>query len=617
MAHALSAGELSILRENNQASELYLAIQNPTQLWSAEVNLPAAGWDNNEVWGVPYDTVLSGEGSENILYLGMTMYVGSSGSAVGAYDVGMVRVRNHPFLVTGTYVPDWGITGSYIPIGETSNIEWGDGMVITIVDEFQLWQKQKRLVDSSGDTVHWYDEEVPSDLYMDYDIVYNNHNVDRDPIPILGTHVIGWIPAIGGDVNVEFDASDSYVVGDGAASLSYVWQVFGAKATTDINSSSITLTYDTPGVYRVTCTITNDNNGRLWAGHRYVFIYDDNNLPATDFTLDECSGDWNEGGWSYKVTMYGGADLDTVRDKALCVLFAKDYYGTKEQYVGTLTDRENIISVGWIDGESINWNPNQGLVEFEIQGPHWWLNKITSWPSWSQDDQYELFDEEENQIEPYAWNLFSDMTVDMVMHQFLHWRSTITAVTDVYLTGDTRQIPDMNVSENNLWDQISNIVDDTIQAHPCCDRYGRLYLEIEPQVVLLSDRGSIPTVMDITKEDWRDRIGIDRRTWNEVSILDFSGIWYSNGTWDNECYEGGGSAFSQHGARVPLNRLLLYTTQDDNLEWCGLALSWMNNKYPIVSIPLSSNNRAIDICPHQYIELSIDELDTERGIIWE
>jgi len=308
--------------------ELYLAIQSPTEVWSAEVSLPATGWDDNEVWGVPYGTVLSGEGKENSVYLlaGMTMYVGSSGSSTGAYDVGMVRVRDHP-LVTGTAVAAWGgVTGSYVPIGETSNIEWGDGMVITVVDEFQLWQKQKRLVDSDGNTVHWYDELPPADLYMDYDVVYNNHNVDRDPVPVLGPHAIGWIPAVGGAVNIEFDASNSYVAGDAGATLSYAWQTIDADAATDGSASSIIITYSTPGVYRVTCTITNDANGRQWAGHRYVFIYDDNNLPKKDFVLEECAGSWEEGGWSFKVTMYDGADLTTVRDRALCVLFARDYY---------------------------------------------------------------------------------------------------------------------------------------------------------------------------------------------------------------------------------------------------------------------------------------------------
>ena len=617
MAHALTGGELTILRENDQASELYLAIQTPTNVWSAEVQLPAAGWDNNEVWGVPYGTVLSGAGNEDSLLLlyGMTMYVSSSGSATGDYDVGMVRVRSHP-LITGSYVSQWGITGSYVPIGETSNIEWGDGMVITVVDEFQLWQKQKRLVDSSGNTVHWYDDLPPADLYMDWDNVYAGQNDERDPIPILGSHAVVWIPAIGGSVNVLFDASDSYVVDDATANITYGWQAPGNIGYTDYGSS-ISLTYNAAGTYRVTCTLIDSNTGRTWAGHRYIFIYDANNLPAKDFTLEECSGNWDEGGWSFKVTMYDEATLAEIRDRSLCVLFSRDYYGTKEQYVGPITNRENVIAVGWVDGESIQWNPWKGAVEFEVQGAHWWLNKITSWPTWAQDNQYELFDEEGNQIEPFDWNLFSDMTIDKVLYQFLHFRSTITGVADVFLTGDDRQIPDVNVSENNLWDQLSNISEDTIQAHPCCDRYGRLYIEIDPQVVLLSDRGAIPTVISVTKEDWRNRITIERRTINEVSILEFSGIWYSDGDWDNECYEGGGSAFSQHGGRASLDRLLLYTTQADNLEWCGLALSWMNNEYPVVSIPLSANNRAIDICPHQYVDLVIDEDDTGRGIIWE
>jgi len=42
----------------------------------------------------------------------------------------------------------------------------------------------------------------------------------------------------------------------------------------------------------------------------------------------------------------------------------------------------------------------------------------------------------------------------------------------------------------------------------------------------------------------------------------------------------------------------------------------MNNKYPVITMPLASNNRAIDICPHQYVTLTFSETDTERGITW-
>jgi hypothetical protein len=43
----------------------------------------------------------------------------------------------------------------------------------------------------------------------------------------------------------------------------------------------------------------------------------------------------------------------------------------------------------------------------------------------------------------------------------------------------------------------------------------------------------------------------------------------------------------------------------------------MNNRYPVISIPLASNNRAIDICPHQYVTLTLSAEDTERGIVWD
>jgi hypothetical protein len=62
-----------------------------------------------------------------------------------------------------------------------------------------------------------------------------------------------------------------------------------------------------------------------------------------------------------------------------------------------------------------------------------------------------------------------------------------------------------------------------------------------------------------------------------------------------------------------LDRLALSNqTQANTLA--GLVLGWRNNEYPNVALPFAANHRMIDICPHQYLTLSITASDTVRGV---
>ena len=46
----------------------------------------------------------------------------------------------------------------------------------------------------------------------------------------------------------------------------------------------------------------------------------------------------------------------------------------------------------------------------------------------------------------------------------------------------------------------------------------------------------------------------------------------------------------------------------------GLLLGWKNNPFPNIPLKLCQNNRMIDICPNQFIDLTIDAADTPRGV---
>jgi hypothetical protein len=333
--------------------------------------------------------------------------------------------------------------------------------------------------------------------------------------------------------------------------------------------------------------------------------FDSNNMPIVEFTLDNCSGDWDSGGWSARVTLYDEVDLTEIRERALVALFAKDWYGGTEESLGPITDRETIVALGWVANESITWDPETGSCTLEIEGPQYWLDQMNGFPSGLEDTT----------SAPTVWTEMQTLTLRKGLWHFGHWRTTLTRIVDFQLTSDTRGFSLFNASPGTIWNQMSSEAAATILAHPCCDRFGRLYVEQEPQVLPTADRAAVPTVMTVTTADLRRPVNIERRVVPPVGSVDLSGIVYTAG--------GGSPLFSLAPGHIPkwlgagiqaFDRLAL-TDQSQSNTLAGMVLGWLNAEYPNISLPFACNMRMIDICPHQYLTLTISAGDTVRRVL--
>lgn len=574
MARAMTAGELAKIRADGQHSRLYLGILAPAMMLEAQVN--GAPTSNDRVVELTIDGASWGSGYSSAP-AGALVYVGSS---QGAYDKGMVRLRS---ALSGT--------PTSMDVGEISEIDWADDDYLTVVDEFPLAPKHVYI-------------DANSVVYMDYEVTYGEQHAYPDPVPVLGPAFTPvWLT--GATVDVDFDGSDSWALDGGA--VTYAWSAPGASATSGMATATPTITYDAAGTYRVSCVVSRNYGGgkiKTATGYRMVRVYDSNDMPVTQFVLDDCSGSWQQGGWSFRVTLFDEAAQSSVRDRALVCLFAKDWYGGVEGSIGPVTDRENIVALGWIASESITWDPELASVSFEVQGPQWWLDQMEGFPSGLEDTQ----------SAPTAWTEFEDLTLDKGLWHFAHFRSTLTAVLDLQLTGDTRGISIFNAALGTLWEQISGNAQATILAQPCADRFGRLFVEVEPQLVPTGDRGTIPTVQTVQAQDLRRPLTLERATTPRVGLVDLSGIIFSAGA--------GTPTFSLAPGHIPkwlgggiesADRLALADQSQAN-ELAGLVLGWRNNRYPDVPLSLASNQRMVDVCPHQYLDLSIAAGDTPRSL---
>jgi len=568
---------LETLRTDKQWSKLYLAVDVPATVFICRVNKATFTTLDNVVQ-ITYDlNGITPIGLYTDVLPGMTCYVGTTGTGTGLYDLGMVRIRKSPIEFT-------------LYIGRTSEIAWVDNLILTVVDDFGLWAKHLR--------------QVGGTFYMDWDIAYADQHSALNPVVLMGPDAVLWLT--GETVNFTPTAAASWVLGSTIGSSSYSWGI-SPSATATVASGGTTatptITISAAGIYRVSCTII-AANGKISTGYRKIFVYSAASMPATTFAIRNVAGDWQTGGWAFEVEMPTGATLTTIRDRTKIILFAKDYYGETETEIGPITGYENIICAGWIIGESIDWNAEQSKVTFKVEGPATWIDNMTGFPP-GVEYMTSLIME--------AWSSMPTLTLDKGLFHLLYWRSTVCDVMDVTLIGNTDKAGAVEAPVGSLWQQLTNIAEGRILAHPCCDRYGRLFVQIDTQY--LADNSSVPVTMAITKADWGDSVNPERNPFPQTSVLDLSGMYYDGSVYTPYFSKSPGNTFKRLGKPQRIENLILHNQTDTN-TLAGLVCGFQNNDYPHVTIPLAANNRLIDICPRQLVTMTMAAGDTPRGIVW-
>lgn len=413
ITRAMTTDELTYVRRGNQHSKLYLAgTEAPKTVFACRANQVFSTHD--KIAQATYDTVTTGAYTD--VLVGQTVWVGS---AAGLYDIGQARIRKTP-------------TSSILYLSEGSEIAWEDNLYLTVVDEMGIWAKHIRML-----------SQVPQ---MDYDVAYATPHGQHeyfDPIPIMGANVVLDVAAY--PVTVTFPDAVNSSVYDSSIS-SWLWTATSTSVSwTGSTTNNPTLTINsrpTDGYIRVALKL-NSARGKEFTGYRYIRVYNSTHRPVTNFTLEDCSGGFDEGGFSFSVTMYGSATKSLIRDRAPMTLFADDYYGATKISLGQAAGRENIVCTGWIDGESISENPILSTVTFTVQGAQFWLDKITGFP----------VGVELGRNYPAAWTSMTALTVNRALWHLFHWRSTLTAVCDVMLTGDSRYALEMSSAAGSLMEQ--------------------------------------------------------------------------------------------------------------------------------------------------------------------
>ena len=560
MARAATAPELALFRTEKQWSKLRAAVFQPSAVYTARINQTFSTLDS--VLEITYD---GGSGTLANVLADMTLLIGST---AGAWDIGIVRIRS--------------VDGSKFYIGETSHVRFADNQYLTAVDDFGLWARQVKL--SAGVA------------YMDGGIAFSDQHVNFDPVPIMGSNRV--LKLTGASVSTQFNGASSYCLDSSISS--YAWVCATASVTSGMTTSTPTITFNTVGWHLVYLTLT-AANGKTFFGVRYVYVWNEANQPPSA-VIGDCRTDVESGGWSFDITLFDNADVTTIRDHALVIIFAEDHYGSAEQSIGPLTGCENIVVTGWIAKETINWSPEQGQVRFNAYGAHYWFEQIPAWP-----DGVELVART-----PAAWTEIQGLTINKGVFHFLRWRTTAPRVMDCFLTDNTFYTKEVSSLAQNLWEQLREMTWNQIYARPGVNALNQLYVEVHPQLVPVGSR-TWPTVMDIQKGDWSDQIEFQRVTMTPLSRLDFSGVSVnSSGVGSFFFSISPGSAHPRFGKPEIQDNVLLSSQAQANAQ-CGLYYGYRNNELPDLPIAFQANNRLIDCFPRQKCTITISPSDTVRG----
>lgn len=567
MTRAATAEEKTSLRAQGDWAEWRLAIQVPQTVFTCRVNQTFTSLDS--VVELTYDTPT---GAYADVIEGMTVFI--SGAAFGAYDKGIVRVRK-------------AATSNTLYIAETSNVLFADNDYVTVVDLMPPYPRDPR---------------VPGGVaQMDFDIPFGTTPATL-PMPVLGPIAAvmtlesdglgGWIPQ---DFH-PLDPSASYSP-DGEAIVSFDFNCAGAASTADLGTTSPTFTFDAPGQYLWSCTVT-DALGRNREGYRWVFV----NPPSPIFTASDPSGDISSGDFSFDVDCYEDALIGDIQERAMVVLYEVNYYAQAEEYIGPLAGYANIKCVGWIEDESMERDFEAGTVSFRAQGPAFWLKQIRSFPFLLTDTS----------ITPLSWTEKKTLTIPKALAHLLTWHTTAAQIMDCMLPDNSIRVKSV-AANGNLWDQLVSI-SQRLFAMPLCNAYGQMYIETDSQYLPDANRDALPVVMDITKADIvKGTLKIERVTVAKKSMIELGGVGPYDGAEAPPLYSRApGTAPLIYGALdAPTD--YIFADQDDCNFKAGCVLAMENNPYKI-SFELAQNNNLIGICSLQYLTISIAAGDTPRGI---
>lgn len=573
----ISSAQLTRLRQRPHRTKAYLAIYEPGTVLAAQIDHAGISKGENEV----NISIISGAVAS--VKEGMTVYIGTT---PGGRDKGRLRIR--------------ACDASTMTLAENA-LDWIDGWYLTVVKFFEPWAVFPRIVLDSNN--------VPI-FYKDYDIAYDNQNRYMDPVVHMGPHHAGFL--VTGAHGVHYSASGTFDPTDDSIPTGYQWAFEGGSPSGSMVKDPGYVQYTATGHYLTELTVVS-NSGQSFTGYRHVMIYDrpddGPNRPIVKFGFRSFEGSRDDGGYSISFFVRERADFTKVREGALVVVFTEQWQGGERVSVGgNAENRSDILFVGYIENESITLNAITSNLEFRASS----VSRIMGYLSTYSASL-------ESKISPSTWNELYDMTVDKAVIHFLRWQSTVLKIADFSKTEDTKRVQYADFNRGDLYSAVNDFYNGTLLASMVSDRQGKLWSEIDVNMLATGSTRALATAMTLTRQDWRNEISIQRPTHDELAYIEMGGIAYSGpttGTFDAYLAGAPGDVAGYFGG-VQRQQGLVLTGQTQLNRLVGLAFARANPEYSQVNVPLAGDYRNLDIAPQERLLINLEADENYRGIVWD
>lgn len=584
-ARAMTEAELSAIRQDGQWMRVRMVVVPQQTVLACKASGSLAG-GNDSISSIGITAITSGSVAN--VQAGMTCYVGSGS---GLDDYGMVRVK--------------ACSAGRISFARASGIPWSSSVHLTVVDDFGLWHKLPVL-----DT-----EATTTAIMMDDNVVYDDQNTNMAPVPVFGPDCAFSITS----GSIVYDGSNSWCPDTTETITSWAWTACtggapsaslrlpssGSAVTSAsaVSGSVVAFVPSAPGSYTIGLTVT-ASNGATATGHRSVYVYNETtHAPIENVQLTNFTAERDAGGWTAEVTMWADALPSQMRDRAKVILLSTDYYNGSVVPMGQVSGREEVLMVGWIAEEQIEYDSEYSTANLVIRGANYWLQQTVG-PSTFLENVTTT---------PDVWTSMQDLTLDKVAWHFLYWRSTAIEVLDFYPSNITRIIGGMSASIGSIWEQIAETARTRMLAYMAVDRFGRLFIYQDPQVLASGSRTDIPTVLTLDKGDLTEKVNVRRTITNPVSLLEVAGLATAGSAVLMYMSRAPGSLIYNRFGQNDQNDRLVVSSQDDANTLAGMLLAKKNSMYSQVNMTLGHINKMLDVAPPMYVAFSVATGDTIRG----
>lgn len=555
----LSGGDLAILDNNLQRSQVYLSMFSPITVMSAKIE------SINEATV----TITDIDGDWDDLIEGMTVLLGTS---AGSYNIGKIRLKGFS-------------EDSSILILAQNDMPFQPGDFITVLRYWEIWPVYHRVQVNSGEL----------EVFQDDDVSYSDQNLESPPVCVIGAHTVC---EVGG--SVYWDASDSWSP-VGATINSWSWEFEGGTPSTATGETPGSITYSSTGFFWTFCSIM-DENGKTFTARRAVIVCNmTTHAPITKFQMRNLSGGWDEFGWNGEFVIEEEVPLNVYRDNTLCILWHKSWYGPTRKEFGVQQSRTHQIFVGWLNGDTLTRDPYNNTTTFKALGAVPYMKETLNFPVTLEYDQ-----------DPEQWWQITDLTVDRAVQFFLRWSSTALVICDFYRSNQALLVKYFDYGEDTISSAINNAIYDRGSFIRCAsDHYSTIYLDEEPQI----HSGTITYVMDLNDSWWRDEITFEHTQRTSIAWAELSGVYFDGNEPEPMISMAPGEHPLWDGSQAAVGNLIC-PDQDTLNIWSGRYLGWKNNPFPELILPMAGNFAGVfDTIPAEVVRVTLTGDENRRQYV--